>query len=330
MDHGSAVTSESKSPDGTYKRPRSPYCRRVSNLSISDDADVIAEALAARGDVEDAEFRRDSRTWRDRLSGYPADAKLTAAKTRSRRALDELARNRVGADPEHWGLLSENTERALSELVKRNEVPAEVAKQLRNVCDHLPDARISACDGLAPSGKAMSPLVDLLTEKLAATLELEMDDAIARKILHHLPGSARPIPSLNRQLIAVDDSFFPRYFHYRDPRVALRTFTVSYRGADELQVHDIVVDRKKRSQGIGSAALQHLCRTADHYGFTLTGEINPGPLPQQPSDLGIRPIEAASARLAGWYRHHDFEIVPSQEGSFYCAVIKRAPVMVMR
>jgi hypothetical protein len=237
-------------------RAGSPYCRRVSNLRISDDADVSAEVLAARGYLEDAEFRRDSRTWWDRLSGYPADDKLTAAKTRLRRALDELARNRVGADPECWGILSDNTERALSELVKYNKVSVEVAKQLRNVCDYLPDARISARDGLALRCKAVSPLVDLLTEKLAAILELdEMDDAVARKILHHLPGSARPIPSLNRQLLAVDDSFFPRYFHYRDMRVALRTFAVSYRGADELHVHDIVVDPEERSQGIGSAGL---------------------------------------------------------------------------
>lgn len=125
-----------------------------------------------------------------------------------------------------------------------------------------------------------------LTQDLARCLDLEPSDTQARRLLHHLPEWARPVPDID--LAAVGDElasrgpvpFGARYFHYMDrpralstPRFPLATSTVTFAAIDTLELHDIIVERyihnsyqPSRSAGLGSAALKHLCRSADHYG----------------------------------------------------------------
>jgi hypothetical protein len=175
-----------------------------------------------------------------------------------------------------------------------------------------------------------------LTQDLARCLDLEPSDIQARRLLHHLPASARPIPDID--LVAVADElascgpvpFGARYFHYMDrppalgaPRFPLATFTVTFAAIDTLELHDIIVGRHthngyqpSRSAGLGSAALKHLCRSADHYGLSIVGKIMPGDR-----------TEPSAARLAGWYRRHGFDIQQRTPGEYLWATGLRPPAI---
>ncbi len=147
-----------------------------------------------------------------------------------------------------------------------------------------------------------------------------MSNKEARLIVQHLPGWARPIPSVDLSAAAAElsrwrqPSFDERYFHYFDPGLLLSTFFVSFVAPDQLKLHDIIARRQYGPPGLGSAALEHLCRSADHYNLRITGEI-------MPSDR----TPASSARLAHWYRRYGFEVTQIDPDDYVWAKISRSP-----
>ena len=142
----------------------------------------------------------------------------------------------------------------------------------------------------------------------------DQDDHVARAILHHLPGWARPIPLLDLDDVHINTGvgIDRRYFDYRDRRVGVTTLSVERVTTDVLWLNDITVEEANSGRGLGSAALEHLCRTADHFGMRITGKI----VPRYHDEEG-------AGRLAGWYRRHGFEVTPASSGACLNARISR-------
>lgn len=237
----------------------------------------------------------------------------------------ELARARVGANPREWGLLSDDIESTLDFYLEL-DVDGGLRERLKEIARAIPQARLEAHDG-------DRELERKLTLDLAQCVLLEPSDREARRLVHHLPGWARPIPAVDLEAVAQrrasqgSESFDERYFYYRDPanisvsRYPVVTFYVSFKTIDTLKLHDIVVARDLSADhrsvyptGVGSAALEHLCRSADYYGLSIVGEIMPGDR-----------TEASAARLAGWYGRHGFGVEPRKAGEFLWAKIRRVP-----
>lgn len=93
---------------------------------------------------------------------------------------------------------------------------------------------------------------------------------------------------------------------------------------DELKLHDIVVEagdtgrrreQRRRPVGLGTAVLEHLCRSADRHGLAISGG-------------GIMPgdrTEATSARPARWYERHGFAVTQRSPAVYLWAKIRREP-----
>lgn len=204
----------------------------------------------------------------------------------------------------------------------------ELRQRLEALDSRLFEARICAHAG-------DDALATELTKELAECVDLEQDDARARRLIHHLPVCARRIPAVDMAVVAdkldagVCPPFSERYFHYRDgsmthPSFPLGTIWVSFSSISVLKLHDIVVDvdddsRRRRGQpprprGLGSAVLEHLCRSADRYGLAISGDIMPGDRTGQTSE-----------RLARCYERHGFTITQKSPGVYLWAKIRRKP-----
>ncbi|MGW4099085.1 hypothetical protein [Mycobacterium sp. NPDC004974] len=294
------------------KNPATPD-EAVAELETAWDAVCIAGAAIP-----------ERRWWRKRKY-YEAVETLDVADRRFEHAFSGIARAGVGSIPHQWGLLSDNVESTLDYCLHR-DIGDELRVRLKAIRDKVFEARIAAHTG-------DRDLEAELTRDLASCLELEPCDERARHFVHHLPAWARPIPHVDLDVEAENLTrhgivrFAERYFHYMEPawfcagtRFQLRTFTVSLVAIDTLELHDLVAtelpadSRPTCSSGLGTAALQHLCCTADHYGLTVKLMIMPGDR-----------TEGSAERLAGWYRGHGFEIHQSTPGSFLEAKGHRAP-----
>lgn len=287
--------------------------------------EAITELEAAWDAVRIADAAMPVRRWWRKRKYFEAAEALDTANWRFRHAFSGIARAGVGSVPHQWGLLSDNVESTLDDYLDR-DVGHELRTRLKVIRDKVFDARISAHTGDRDLEKE-------LTLKLASCLDLETCDERARLIVHHLPAWARPIPDVDLEAAAEARTrngfvqFAERYFHYMEPawflaktRFQLRTFTVTLDAFDTLELHDIIVtelptdSRTTCSPGLGTAALQHLCRTADHYGLTIKLMIMPGDR-----------TEGSAARLAGWYGRHGFEIRQQTPGSYLNATGHRTP-----
>ena len=71
-------------------------------------ADVIAELGDATQELEAAAARARRPPLRDRIFRRQAGEAGMLVVSRFRRAVDDLARYRIGADPKRWGLLSDH------------------------------------------------------------------------------------------------------------------------------------------------------------------------------------------------------------------------------
>ncbi len=270
-------------------------------------AEVIAELGNATQELEAAAARSRRPPLRDRIFRRQADEAGMLVVSRWQRAVGDLARYRVGADPKRWGLLSDDTERRLGEIIEYGTVSEELSVCLAGIREQLLAARVRAHAGCRE-------LETKLTQDLAACLDLPIqDDHVARAILHHLPGWARPIPPLDLDHVPINTGVgIDRYFDYRDRRVGVTTLSVERVKTDVLWLNDIIVEEAHSGHGLGSAALEHLCRTADHFGMRITGKIMPR----------YRDEEGA-VRLAGWYRRHGFEVTPASSRAYLGARISR-------
>ena len=166
--------------------------------------------------------------------------------SRFRRAVGDVARYRVGADPTRWGLLSDDTERGLGNIIEYEPASEELFACLAGIRERLLAARVQAHLG-------NRELETKLTWDLAACLELPIeDDHLARSILHHLPGWARPIPPLDLDDVPINTGvgIDRRYFDYRDRRVGVTTLSVERVKTDVLWLNDITVEESKSGHGL--------------------------------------------------------------------------------
>lgn len=273
-------------------------------------ADVIDELFDATQALEVAAARARHPTWRDRIFRRQAAEAEGLVVSRFRWAVRALGRCRVGAEPKRWGLLSDEAERGLGNIIEYEPVSAELSARLADIREGLLEARVQAHFG-------NRELETKLTWDLATCLELPIeDDHLARAILHYLPGWARPIPPLDLDVVPINTGvgIDRRYFDYRDRRVGVTTLFVERVKTDVVRLSDITVEESRSGWGLGSAALEHLCRTADHFGLHITGKI----VPRHHDEEG-------SVRLAGWYRRHGFEVTPTSSGAHLDARISRPP-----
>lgn len=291
---------------------------------MNTTARTVAEVVVAREQMAAAAARLQNPSPRDRATRYPAAAHLHEATRILRRAYRSLAHHRVGADARCWSLLSMDSENVMDAFIESGLLPTGLDEELTQIRTLLPDARIAAHDNddREPERRAAA--------RLAAALERNMPAkrSIARKLVHMLPGDLRPIPKDEDTDPAepLGFGFAPLHFGYHDPRLPVRTFRVSHFPRDGgLALNDIIVNAEYRGWGLGSAALEHLCRTADHYGFSIGGTIAREPLRYPHNDREIAEAEDHSRRLAGWYGRHGFIATPNADGTYFHSRIRRPP-----
>lgn len=301
----------------------------VDEPSGPTQTEAVTAFVAAREALLHAEAEALQRKWwwSGRRKAAVADAHQSADRL-FRQAHEGISGAYVGSVPGRWGLLSSDIESTIERYL-RGPVESELRDRLRAIEPRLFEARIQAHEG-------DRTLENELTRELVRCVELEPDNARARRLIHHLPSRERRIPdvdfvSVAEQLDAgVHPPFNERYFHYRDvvnslsrPRFPLATIWVSFWSMQELKLHDIVVEggdtgrrreRRKRPTGLGTAVLSHLCRSADRHGLAIFGEIMPGDY-----------TEESSARLAHWYARHGFVITQKSPGVYKLAKIRRDP-----
>lgn len=292
------------------------------NEAVADFAAAGEALLQAEAEVIQRKW-----WWSRRRTAVVADAHQSADRA-LRRANDGIARAHVGSVPGTWGLLSSDIESTI-EQYQRGPIGIELRDRLRAIESRLFEARMQAHEG-------DHTLEGELTQALVRCVELEPDDARARRLIHHLPSRERRIPQVDLAAVANElaagayPPFNKRYFHYRDaanslsrPRFPLSTIWVSFFSMEELKLHDIVVEsgdtgrrreQRKRPVGLGTAVLEHLCRSADQHRLAISGEIMPGDR-----------TEATSERLARWYARHGFAIKQKSPGVYMWAKIRREP-----
>lgn len=303
----------------------------IDDWSVGDTSDgteaaeAVAKLWAARDAASAAEAGVPQPRWFRKSERERALQTLASARQEFRHAFAGIARARVGAVPGRWGLLSDDIESTLSMYVKHG-IDQQLRDRLVRIRTELFDARIRAHGG-------DRSLEEALTRELAQCVNLEPEsrNEQARRLIHHLPGSQRPIPEVDmlavrRALAAREEARFgERYFYYCDPprfgnQRVITKFVVSFKTADSLELHDIIAAGREEgykqacAKGLGSAALEHLCRSADHYGLGIVGDIMPGDR-----------TEPSAARLARWYGRNGFIVEPRTPGEFLWATVRRPP-----
>lgn len=288
---------------------------------MNTTAQVVAEARAAREQVAAATTRLHYPSLRDRITRYPTATDRHEAGRALHQAYRALAHHKVGADPHRWGLLSMDSEHVMDICIESGHLPTGLEDELAQIRALLPDARMAAHDNDREPERHVAT-------GLAAALERNMPAkrSIARKLVHLLPGDLRPIPK--DEDTDPDEplgfGFAPLHFDYHDPRLPVRRFHVSQFPRDlGLSLNGIVVTDEYSGQGLGSAALEHLCRTADHYGLSIGGNLVREPLRYPRGAHEMEAAEQHSRRLAGWYDRHGFTVRPNADGTYFCARIYR-------
>lgn len=244
------------------------------------------------------------------------DPRKRAALADYRAAVSDMARQRLGAG-HHWGILSDSAELTCQEVAATvHDTNPALAQHLNQIAVQLPAARIAAHRG-QPNADAE------VSEQLASCFSHDMDDLTARRLVHHLPGAARPIPELRiTEITPGGRNFARRFFGYCDLSLPLSEIDVSLTTSGALYLHYIGVRDDYVGRGAGTAALEHLTRTADHYQLAITGEIG-GQSTRQDTPLGRHQVEANAERLTRWYQRHGFTITPTRPGGLHLAKIDR-------
>lgn len=236
--------------------------------------------------------------WRIRRVGVVrARAATDQACNEKASALRQFGPNGVGGLPGVWGVLSGapmfHLEKTLRDLCRPNRVGSDVRSLSERLLEMLPDARLSAHLG------------DRQGEDQVASMVLEMAQITEgprdrRHLFEHLPASMRPLPASVQELERSGNSGSPVTLFVSEDlatRAWWRTDTDVERRA--IRLSDVIVTNGLNGLGLGTAALQELCRYADATGSTIHGQMMPGP--------GFKDYETRIPRLANWYYRHGFE-----------------------
>lgn len=273
--------------------------------------DAVAELVTATTELCDARAQDDNSRWWHRRQTRKV---LSAAIWRHATAVDSITRLRVGSDPHRWGLLSDDLEDTVDSILEFRSDNPQLATRLNAIRAQLLTARLDASRGDRTREHAV-------TCQLANCLNLEMPDDVALSLVHHLPGWARPIPNVDIRALTQapggirEQWFDERYFsQMSDPDRPLSTLTVTFETPRKLRLNDIHVVDRYRARGLGAAALEHLCRSADHYRLRIIGDI----MPQDRT-------EESAAKLARWYHRHGFDVTQTEPGEWLWATINRTP-----
>ncbi|MBF6209851.1 hypothetical protein IU433_04165 [Nocardia puris] len=221
--------------------------------------------------------------WLARLPGGAVER----AERRLERLRQELSRHGVGAEDRAWGVLSGGETNTLDGVVGLEATVATVApyfaasappwsRELRAIARDCLTAREAAAEGDRLA-------VEHVTGRLLTAVRLAPSEAARQRLIDHLPGDLRPVPSDVLTLLRSGPSPVEVSF-------VIRTST--------LELDTITVTPALRGMGLGTAVLTHLCRTADAHRLHITGQLIPT----------FREDEDAIPALARWCRRHGFTV----------------------
>lgn len=203
-----------------------------------------------------------------------------------------LERHGAGASPDRWDALSiaphdGNPALSLEETIRMARLDADT-----NVSDVL-----EILLKRAPHARAMAELAERepaeeIEENLAIVVAgLSPRDRLRRRLMLHLPATRRPIPESPDALCSTETPVRLQVSRQGGP-----DRSSCYSREPHLFLHDIVVERRLRGSGLGTAALAELCRYGDHLGLPIEGDLVPSP----------RRDPTALASLARWYHAAGF------------------------
>lgn len=215
---------------------------------------------------------------------------------------NNLVTDSVGATPGEWGVFSavppdpgvvdddgfelvdqwdgSSLEMTLEQLVGQHGAWPEAHALLAR----LPALRVSA----ALEGPAATRTVEDAVLRLMGAVAPDPN----RQLLEHLPLRCRPTVHTHEDLDRCNSL------------VALRLTSSTERWQNDftahptIKLHDVVVNRHVRGQGLGTVVLDELCRFADETRQDIIAMLEPGP---------TAPASAVLP-LARWYAHHGFSV----------------------
>lgn len=181
-----------------------------------------------------------------------------------------------------WGVLSGGRGMALENTLRNTEVPGDSGRDLvEQILFALPEVRASAELGKDQGGVAI-----VESDLLRLIGSLDANPRERRALIEHLPGPRRPLPdSLDGM-----ERGLPPITMFVSQRGVYRG-RIDSRYEPYIELHDIVVTDELQGKGLGTAAMIELCRYADHHGYPIVGELEPGP---RYADDAVEP-------LARWY-----------------------------
>ncbi|WP_146149599.1 GNAT family N-acetyltransferase [Kineococcus rhizosphaerae] len=200
----------------------------------------------------------------------------------------------VGAEPGRWGTLSGAKAFYLEETLRqvlRAEGQRALSVDVAQLLEEMPGVRLNAHRG-DRSGEAQ---VRQAVRVLAGEVK---DTGLRRRVVEHLPVEDRPRVHSVRDL---HRGHSPITFFVSDDLQETRRWIPGLRKFDEcIELHDIVVHDGLGGRGLGTAALQELCRYADDTNMQVVARLNPGP--------GYDDYDDRVQRLARWYARHGFVV----------------------
>ncbi|MBL1074333.1 hypothetical protein JK358_07975 [Nocardia sp. 2] len=241
--------------------------------------------LKASAGIADSRIQANLTGWKRWLHHLPGASidKATARRDALRR---ELGQYGVGAEDRVWGVLSGGRVRSLGHSVCLEVTLGDLAQEYESVDQHW--ARL--LQRIALHTEEIRPLAALgdravvtdLIEQVTAALRIAPDEAARLRLIDHLPGALRPIPADITTLRRGDTLVEVVFDIY----------------ADTVKLDNITVNPELRGTGLGSAVLQHLCRSADAHHLYIVGQLVPT----------YRDDDSAVPRLAEWCRRHGFAV----------------------
>ncbi|WP_227979902.1 hypothetical protein [Nocardia spumae] len=254
----------------------------------------------ACADLAGTRIRANLDGWRRWLRILPGAA-VDQAERRRDEIRAELARHCVGADEDHWGVLSGGDtgtfggcfglEHTVDQLAERyGKADPHWVRTLRGIARSATDIRPLAADG---DRSAVSDL----TERVLQAVRMAPDDEARRRLAIHLPGDVRPVPADPATLA---EQHGPVAVHFE-----------IY--ASTIKLDHIDVLPPLRRMGLGTATLRHLCRTADAHAMHIVAQLVPT----------FRDDDSAVPILARWFREQGFEVTERLGGR-----VVRAPLSV--
>lgn len=261
-----------------------PGSERTSEL-LERRRQALCNYLDASGDVASSRIRANLQGWRGWLHRLPG-ASIANASGRRDVLLRELAHHGVGAEDHHWGVLSGGYIRSLGAAICLEHTVADLIGAFEATAPHW----VRQLQVITESATKTRPLAALgdrlavsdLTDQVVAVTHAAPDEDARRRLTEHLPGVLRPVPSDIHAL-------------RRSDAMAEVVFDIYN---DTIKLDNITVNAELRGSGLGTAILQHLCRSADAHRLHIVGQLVPT----------YRDDDSAVPMLAAWCRRHGFVV----------------------